>query len=1288
MTETNSAPHTEGDPAAMPDANETRDQDTNEHKPRDSNGWDGKLRVDRMTLADEPRDPHAQIESDPEASEDEGPPPEQLAADEDLLDDVPDDEEEIELVHCKISDMSLLRLERFKQMKRLCLRQNRIESIAIPEDLASTLTEVDLYDNLIAHIKGLDAFTELTSLDLSFNKIKHIKRLSHMTKLKDLYFVQNKISTIENLEGLSNLRQIELGANRVREIQGLETLTGLEELWLGKNKITEIKGLDTLTNLKILSIQSNRLRSITGLEKLVNLEELHISHNLLTDLSGLENNVNLSVIDISANPIEHLSGLKSLKHLTEFWASNCKLSDFGEIERELKDKEQLETVYFEGNPLQRSQPALYRNKVKLALPQVVQIDAIPEPAYKQRRTQTEPVAEPPSRRIPAPSKISNGLKPPAPRSLAASTSRALSKPAVKNTSVSAYGSSVGATPRPAAIARPKSAYGQTTHARSKSYHQGSRPATSMMHRAGDDDSDQADRKGGHTFLISSTPFTMSSDIPSIPPPRTVSQDVSRGRVAQVPKPRTVSSPCSFHSVTPVIEDPTDPDCNSICKQIGALTLGASKAEEPQGRLGRGMTSDNGINPFLKPKLPPSKLRQPTQTPVRQPQMNMSPWRPMSTTPRRSAPPPFLNRFTNDRCPDFYNERIEAMERDFRSFKEKMEMDVQQATDYKETIQQLQGRVTELETIRARLEIVNKGLESELDDTRSSLKSVKMELDMAQQKHTYEVDDVRRRLRNEVEDLESRHRKDTDRLERERDELERKTRSEFEARIDKLLKQHEEELQILRKKLDSDSEAERSRRAQEAQKIEEEYASKLRAAALDADVKQREAQLLQGELTNVKSELDRERILKNGLQNQLTEATTLNLTLEATNKAMKEKIDFLESDSQAQSTAFNDLHKRMQDAIEAAERAHDKLRQEETLRRKLFNQVQELKGNIRVMCRVRPAHATESHPAQISFPDTDTDSKEVAILGPSKQSATGKDITAAYSYSFDRVFGPASQNGEVFEEISQLVQSALDGYNVCIFCYGQTGSGKTHTMSSADGMIPRATAQIWDEAQRLQEKGWQYTMEGSFIEVYNEQYNDLLGRSEDLDKKKVEVRHDPVKKQTNLDNAVSVKLDGPGRVEEILETASKNRTVAATKANMRSSRSHSVFILRLVGHNAITGERSEGTLNLVDLAGSERLEHSKVEGARLKETQNINKSLSCLGDVINALGSAKEGGHIPYRNSKLTYLLQYSLGGNSKTLMFVMVSPLQAHLQETITSLKFATKVHNTHIGTAKKQTKA
>lgn len=511
----------------------------------------------------------------------------------------------------------------------------------------------------------------------------------------------------------------------------------------------------------------------------------------------------------------------------------------------------------------------------------------------------------------------------------------------------------------------------------------------------------------------------------------------------------------------------------------------------------------------------------------------------------------------------------------------------------------------------------------------------MELENVRRSHTYELDDMRRKYEIDHQDLSARHKRELERSQDDSKHLAEKVERELQAKIEKLLRSQKEELDTLERKWKTELEDERSKRQSERQDVQREFDSDLRAARLEADTKERENQLLQGELTNTKSELDRERMLKTALQSQLTDATTSVLTLEATNKAMKEKINFLESDSQAQSSAFNDLHRRMEEAFAIAEEAKEKLRQEETLRRKLHNQVQELKGNIRVMCRVRPAHQTENNPAKFGFPDADTDNKEVAVQGPEKTSAMGTNITQTYSYAFDRVFSPVSQNAEVFEEISQLVQSALDGYNVCIFCYGQTGAGKTYTMSSADGMIPRATAQIYAEATRLEEKGWKYKMEGSFIEVYNETYNDLLGSSEDLDKKKIEVRHDPVKKQTILGNAASVVLDGPNRVEEILQRADKNRTVAATKANMRSSRSHSVFILKLVGVNSVTGERSEGTLNLVDLAGSERLDHSKAEGARLKETQNINKSLSCLGDVINALGSAKENSHIPYRNSKVS-----------------------------------------------------
>lgn len=117
MTEQHPTPQSERDPAATRDATDIHDQDREDHKPRDSKGWDGKLRLDKMTLGDVPRDPTVEVESEPEVSDDEGPPPEQLAADEDLLDDTPEDEDEIELVHCKVSDMDSLRLERFKQMK-------------------------------------------------------------------------------------------------------------------------------------------------------------------------------------------------------------------------------------------------------------------------------------------------------------------------------------------------------------------------------------------------------------------------------------------------------------------------------------------------------------------------------------------------------------------------------------------------------------------------------------------------------------------------------------------------------------------------------------------------------------------------------------------------------------------------------------------------------------------------------------------------------------------------------------------------------------------------------------------------------------------------------------------------------------------------------------------------------------------------------------------------------------------------------------------------------------------
>ena len=337
-----------------------------------SSGWDGKLRMTPKSAV--LTNPEAL--SDPDYSDPDAPPAEQIEADEDLLDDYPLDTEDIDLVHCRISSIPALHLERYTKVQRLCLRQNAISSIEFPESLGPELLELDLYDNLISHIKGLDALTNLTSLDLSFNKIKHIKNVSHLSHLKELYFVQNRISKIENLSGLTALTSIELAANRIRDIENLEPLgPTLQELWLGKNKITEIQNLDSLTSLRSLDLKSNRLTSLANLSALTQLEELYVSHNAITHLSGLDSNTKLRVLDISNNQITTLENISHLKELEEFWASSNQISDFRQVERELKDKANLETVYFEGNPLQTQSPAVYRNKIRLMLPQVRQIDA-------------------------------------------------------------------------------------------------------------------------------------------------------------------------------------------------------------------------------------------------------------------------------------------------------------------------------------------------------------------------------------------------------------------------------------------------------------------------------------------------------------------------------------------------------------------------------------------------------------------------------------------------------------------------------------------------------------------------------------------------------------------------------------------------------------------------------------------------------------------------------------------------------------------------------------------------
>uniref|UniRef100_A0A0E0KVL7 Kinesin-like protein n=1 Tax=Oryza punctata TaxID=4537 RepID=A0A0E0KVL7_ORYPU len=361
-----------------------------------------------------------------------------------------------------------------------------------------------------------------------------------------------------------------------------------------------------------------------------------------------------------------------------------------------------------------------------------------------------------------------------------------------------------------------------------------------------------------------------------------------------------------------------------------------------------------------------------------------------------------------------------------------------------------------------------------------------------------------------------------------------------------------------------------------------------------------------------------------------------------------------------------------------------------LRKKLHNTILELKGNIRVFCRVRPL-----------LQDNDPSGAEEALISyPTSVESAGRGIDLMnqgqrFSFSYDKVFDHGASQEDVFVEMSQLVQSALDGYKVCIFAYGQTGSGKTYTMMGPPGrdqkgIIPRSLEQIFKTSQSLESQGWKYSMQASMLEIYNETIRDLLapGRSNNSEmsaSKQYTIKHDPQGNTTVTDLTVA-DVFRSADVTSLLAKASQSRSVGRTQMNEQSSRSHFVFTLKISGSNENTGQQVQGVLNLIDLAGSERLAKSGSTGDRLKETQAINKSLSALSDVIFAI--AKGDDHVPFRNSKLTYLLQPCLGGDSKTLMFVNISPEASSVGETICSLRFASRVNACEIGIPRRHTQA
>ena len=390
------------------------------------------------------------------------------------------------------------------------------------------------------------------------------------------------------------------------------------------------------------------------------------------------------------------------------------------------------------------------------------------------------------------------------------------------------------------------------------------------------------------------------------------------------------------------------------------------------------------------------------------------------------------------------------------------------------------------------------------------------------------------------------------------------------------------LDTFRKNLESrvnNKEQENSRYEEEILKLRKQIETEREeATAYSTRIKQDLSDQIKS-LKESKNQVDQElkncRISLNSVEDELTALKgTLNrqsatvLDLESQIAALKAKLQAAQAEIISRSMQCDELTNKLTEANIIIEDLKTKLQEGETIRRKLHNTVQELKGNIRVFCRIRPLMMTEipkgstldeemrhfSITRKLDEPD------ELALSQPI-ESAIGQASIKTFPFTFDRVFGPHSTQSDVFDEISQLVQSALDGYRVCIFAYGQTGSGKTHTMEGCQsnenllGMIPRAVLQIFSTAESLKrDKRWNFSFEASYLEIYNETIRDLLAVNSPEDSK-LEIRHLPNSTKTIVTDLTIIPVESPESVLTLLKRAGHNRAVAETLCNDRSSRSH-------------------------------------------------------------------------------------------------------------------------------------
>nr|XP_061806287.1 kinesin-like protein KIF3C [Nerophis lumbriciformis] len=287
-----------------------------------------------------------------------------------------------------------------------------------------------------------------------------------------------------------------------------------------------------------------------------------------------------------------------------------------------------------------------------------------------------------------------------------------------------------------------------------------------------------------------------------------------------------------------------------------------------------------------------------------------------------------------------------------------------------------------------------------------------------------------------------------------------------------------------------------------------------------------------------------------------------------------------------------------------------------------------------------------------------------------------------TFTFDAVYDANSKQRDLYDEsVRPLIDSVLAGFNGTIFAYGQTGTGKTYTMQGMwldpekRGVIPNAFDHIFTHISRSQSDK-QYLVRASYLEIYREEIRDLLDPNH-ANARGLELRESP-ETGVYVPDLTSCVCKSIKEIEEVMNVGNQARAVAGTDMNEYSSRSHALFLITVeCGQPGPDGRKHirVGRLNLVDLAGSERQAKTGVQGERLKEAAKINLSLSALGNVISSLADGRSG-HVPYRDSKLTRLLQDSLGGNAKTVMVATLGPAPQHYDETLTTLRYANRAKN------------